>query len=829
MKNSLKSMLRLSNRTKSFIILFLIACGPMPFDYDEFKSFFSPESAANESIFRPYNFTTQFTYGNNYWSAEANLSPDQSANQQAWAEYAGISEKEVGAELYPAYGENNSNALSNALQRKGKTEALEYLTLAKEIESVDTAYEDPYAENDTTKAQTPTDYVALESKIQDLSARTNDSFLKERLAYQAVKVADMADNPKKSIDLYEKLVKPLKTKTFISDWAASRMAGAYMHAGDSTSAFYHFSQILVNAPTRQSAAYLSLKRITKFGEDALKLCKNDNEKANLYAATAVLPLQDGLPLLEKIKDLDSKNKLLEFVMAREINKNEYYFFNNQETLQYGFWEVDSLTKVSWKSNAKNYFEKLLAFNLDAAEDANLKSSPFWYTAASYLAFIGKDLSKAQELLQKAKAIPTDNQSLKDQIAMQEMIFAVSETDVVTPNMEATVMPLLERFARSDKFRVANNFNAACKIMAAKYEELPVNDEFAENLGEKSTVVSSQSNKSLGWFSGCFGKKSKDEKTAEGVLVSTASPENQAKAFILKVLASAQQAKQTEYGGTASFMSNTDQYEIEAKTSSKVINYVIDYFKKKSPNNFDQKLQAMAGFNNEYLYTVLGRRALAEHQYAQAAEAWKNVSPQTWQAEPFQTYLDVNPFSLNGLGDSNAKQRTTPVAFAKRMAELESKIKQNPNDFESLILLGCGSYNMSYYGNSWILLRREWSTNDTFDENDDYFSYDKALSYFDKAMQVAPKPELAAKACFMAATCQQIKYAGISSKMYDGIYSLPEDEMKAKEEAIKQTLSSLKKDKYSTYFNLLKTKYGSTAYEEQLIEECSTYKDYLAGK
>ena len=115
--------------------------------------------------------------------------------------------------------------------------------------------------------------------------------------------------------------------------------------------------------------------------------------------------------------------------------------------------------------------------------------------------------------------------------------------------------------------------------------------------------------------------------------SNASPENQAKAFIMKVLAAYQQAKQTEYGGTASFMSNTDQYKIEDSTSSKTIGYVIDYFSKKSTNDFDKRLQKLAGFDNDYLYMVLGRRALSEHQYAQAVEAWKHISPKTWLIVP----------------------------------------------------------------------------------------------------------------------------------------------------------------------------------------------------
>lgn len=817
-------MLRLSNRTKSFIILFLIACGPQPFDYDEFKSFFSPESAANEATYRPRNFTTQFSYGDNFWNVDAQgIDPAQKANVKAWAAYARVSEETVTKQLYTIEGEAASNVLSSTLQKKGKTAAVEYLILAKEIETIDTAFESDYAEEDTTKTETLTDFEVLQAKVKTQLAQTSDVFLKERLAYQAIKLAAMSDNPKKSIEYYEKLVLPIKEKTFISDWAASRMAGACMHVGDSTKAYYHFAQLFVNAPTRQSAAYQSIRQyLPKLHEEALKLCKNDTEKANIYAATAIIPLQDGLNFLEKIKDLDAKNPLLEFVMAREINKNELYFFTERKELEYSFWTVDSLTKNNWKTNAPSYFDKLLAFNLDAAESEGLKNSPFWYTAASYLAFVGKDLKKANDLLQKAKAIPTDNKGLKDQIAMQEMMLAIYETPEVTLKMEATVMPLLERFARSDKFRTANNFNAACKILAAKYEGISVNDEFAENLGEKTTLSATKSTKALGWFSGCFGKKESESNRQS-------SPENMAKAFILKVLASYQQGAATEYGGTASFLSNTDQYKIEDSTSSKTISYVIDYLSKKSANDFDKRLHRLAGFDNDYLYTVLGRRALAEHQYAQATEAWKHISPKTWQAEPFQTYLDVNPFSLNGQGDANAKQRVTPLSFATRMAALTEKVKQNPNDYESWMLLGCGSYNMSYHGNSWILLRRGWTSIEALNEQDDYYSYEKTLFYFDKAMQTAPKPELAAKACYLAAACQQIKHNAIASKLNDGIYLLPEDEMNKKEAENKQVLANLKKDKYSTYFNLLKTKFGSTAYEDQLIEECSTYKDYLAGK
>lgn len=827
-----KSFFRLSYRTKSIIILFLMACGPMPFDYDEFKSFFSPESASNEAQFHPYNFTSQFLYDTTeYWDDEATSPPDQTENTKAWAKYAGVSEKIVTDELYPNEENKNTLGLSSALQQKGKTEASEYLILAKKIEAADGDYENTPKANSSEYADWLTD-------VEGRYSQSKDIFVKERLGYQAVKLADMMGNPQKSIELYQKMVEPLQAKTFISDWAHSRVAGAYMHAKDSTQAYYHFSQVFVTAPTRRKEAHLSLRIfLPRLKDEALKLCKTNAEKANVYAATAVLPFQDALPMLEEIRELDAKHPMLEFVMAREINKNEYFFFNNPESLQYDFWGLDSLKKVNMKTDAPGYFNKLLAFSLESAEKPELKQSPFWYTAAAYLTFIAKDYKKSHELIAKAKAIPTADKGIQDQIGMQELILAVTESPTVTPEMEQNVISFLERFARSDKFRTANNFNAACKIMAAKYLGLNAPDEFSEgqNGVASTTTASPKENESLGWLSGCFGKK---EKAKEGTsqaktLVTIASPENRAKAFILSILASSQLGYTAQRDGwvdVASFMSSTNMYAIEDSTSSATINYTLDFFNKSKPSDFDKRLVKITKLDNNYLYTVLGRRALSEHNYAKAADSWKHVSTSIWQDEPYKTYLDVNPFHLNGLGDANPKQRVTPLSFALRMAELQEKVNKNPNDYESWLLLGCGSYNMSYFGNSWILLRRGWSSVEETNENDDYYTSEKALHYFDKAMKTAPNAEYAAKACYLAATCQQIRYALASHALYDDdLYLLPEAEREKKEAEIKQTLSTLKKEKYSTYLNLLKTKYQQTNYENQLIQECSTYKDFLAGK
>ena len=819
MSSSARSFFRLGYRTKSVIILLLMACGPQPFDYDEFKSFFMPESAVNEVPFHSYNFTPQFLYDDEYWGDEAQTSSAEIENTKAWTIYAGVNTGIVTAELYSTQESGNEKGLTKALKQKGNTDALEYIELSNRIAIAD-------ADNFDKTAPKP-DFEGWLNQIKAKYAQSKDVFVKERLAYQAVKVADMAGKPLQSIEMYNELVTPLTKKTFISDWAKARMAGAFIRAGDSIQAYYHFSQIFVNAPTRRKEAYLSLRTyLPKLKDEALKLCKTNTERANVLAATAVLPFQDALPMLEQIRELDVDSPMLEFVMTREINKNEDFFFNSREDLKYAYWNLDSLKKARLIAEAPGYFNKLLNFSLVSAENPALKTSPFWYTAAAYLTFIAKDYKQAGELLEKAKAIPTNNKTLQDQIALQELTLLVSETESITPELENKVIPLLERFSGSYNFRVANNFNAACRILAAKYRGQEIVDEFAQgNNGAKSVLVATKpkASKPLGWFAGCFSKK--DEELRQ-------SPESIAKAFLLSMLTSSQlgYSKQSnERYGTAYFASNADQYAIEDSTSSATIYHVISYFSSNKAQDFDKRLIKLTGLNNDYLYTVLGRRALAEHQYAKAAEAWEHISPAKWQEEPFKTYLDVNPFNLEGQGDADPKQKVTPLSFAIRMAELQEKVSKNPADYESWMLLGCGSYNMGYYGNSWILQRRAWSGGEQKNEQDDYYTSTKALVYFDKAMQTAPSQDAAAKACYLAASCQKIRYELAYNALYDGLYLLPDSERANKEMEINKTLENLRKEKYATYFNLLKTKYQGTDYATQLIDECSTYKDFITGK
>lgn len=785
---------QLSNKSAKIVSLaILLACAAGPYDYNEFLSYFQPESSENSRQDRRYHFTSQWMYEDDYTDT---VDVAQNENLKAWASYTNnqVPEREVYNSLYA----KTSKLLPAYLMRLNKA-AFAYLNFAQEAEKANPP-EESWMQDDTTQKVAP-ELAGMIKKAQESYQNTKDAFLKERYAFQAVKLAALAKDPSQAKALYDKLVKPLSKKTFISDWALCRKAGAEMMLQDTGQAIYDFAQVFDRCPSRRREADMSLRIYgLGFREEALSFCQNNREKAAVYALCAVQPNQDGLNLLKKMVELQPDNSLLELIMAREINKNEFYF--NTEKPTEILYNQDSTEVMMMKENAPSYFKQLRSFATSCVENKQMKNPAFWLTATAYLDYLAKDYDDASANLEKAKQHPPTNEILTKQIALQEMLLLVSKPEQVTPALEQQMIPLMEEFANSDNFRRNNAFVYACQRMADLYRGVKPED-----------------NKSGGWFSGCSKKK---EVQVDDIAT--------AKAFLCTMLTASQLNKYQPY-----FETNTDQYSIEDTTSSATIQKVIAYFAQANSTDFDKRLKKLCGFDNDYLYTVLGRRALSEYKYATATEAFGKVNPKYWAEEPFKTYLDEDPFVLP-INDvyKAAVNRYTPLSFAKKMAELETKVKANPNDAASIYLMGCGAYNMGYFGNSWVLIKRQWSSAQLNffgvpeggikpPTEDDYYTSRKAWDYFEQTMKVAKDAEMASKSCFMAAKCEQNAF-----NAYVGNECIKNPDWYS-DDKFDEKMQAIKKAQFNKFFSLLKTRYQNTQFQNEILQECGYYADYVAGK
>ncbi|MEI7583348.1 hypothetical protein [Runella sp.] len=769
--------------TKTVAVLILLACASGPADLNEFTSYFLPESATVQEGDGRYHYTQQFLYLDEYSDS---LQLGENTNAQAWANYAGVSEA-VAYNYF--YTETANNTLPNRLMLKGNKAAVSYLQFAKAVEKAYQpavhSWEESYKDS----------LVLVESfqTARQLASTTTDVFLKERYAFQAVKLAMMNYQPEDCLEIYETFIQPLKTKTFISDWAFARKAGATLSLGDTAKAIYEFALVFERCPSRRREADLSLRsKGIKFQEKALSYCQNDAEKAAVYALCAIQPLEDGLPMLKKIVELNPKNKLIELITAREINKNEYYSLGEIPYVE------DTAAFENRRAESSTYFEQLGEFNANNAENKSLGNPAFWYTAASYIAYVNKNYDKSGDYLTKAQAASTQNSYLKQQMSIQQMLLLIAKQDKITPEFENQAIGMLEQFRKSDNFRVVNAYTRACGLLAKMYRGQPLDDK-----------------KSGGWLSGCSSKK---QENAGGIHL--------AKAFLLESAASWQSRPQNADGYASAFATNTDRYAVEDSASAESVQEVLKYIQQPTLGDFDKRLVKLSGIDANYMYIVLGRKYLSQHHYAEAAEAFGKVSPQTWKQEPFATYLDSNPFYINPDNGQNAEETVTPATFAKRMTELEKKMKAG--DAEAAYLLGCGAYNTGYWGNNWILSQRQWSSAEyqyMYPPRDlsgeDYFAATQAKTYFEKALQLTKNSEIAAKAAFGASMCERNAF-----KLFEAAEGRNVGYSENEQAAFMARMNAESKKRLGAYFGLLKSKYPTTQYTREVIEECSTYRDFI---
>jgi hypothetical protein len=801
--NKFQNYFTLTKRSAKILAVFsFLACGAGMADYDEFMSFFKPESANNSTQNQRYHYTSQFYYNDNenegdsylIQEDEGKIQLDVSApeNIESWLKYCEnkISKKDIEIGVY---GEIVGSKLESYFKSYKNQLAIDYLKFVQEAEQ--NASE--AIELDTNVSVNPITDIKI---LTQLFNRAKHDFLKERIAFQLVKTFALAGKSKETIEAFNKFIVPIKNKTFISNWALMRKGEAEAALNQVEEAYYDFAMVFDRSESHRKQADLNSRwRIQGFQEGALKFCKNDHEKASLYAFAGIKPATDALPMLEKMLELDPKNQFIELIMAREINKNEYDYY----TQMYSEYNDDETTKSVEKKRgeASDYWSKLKKFSIKCSENQQLAKTGFWETASAYMNYVEGDFEKSETFLNQAKAINTQNKELKNQILIQELLLILKRSKSITPEVESKVIPILEDFAKPKDFRVSNAILKSCNMLAKTYRGVN-NVETNEKKG--------------GLFSSCSNKKTNTENLTSNI------PHASAKAYLMTMLTTYQVNSSAEYGG---FESQKDMYKIEDTTSLATIEQVIDYFSDKNKSDFDKRLQKLVGFDTNHLYTLMGRRAFDEANYTKSADAFSKVSPNVWQGGEWK-YFDEDPFYISAKHNDDKKNPNyTPYTFAKKMAELEARLKSNPNDAESAYLLGCGTYHTTYGGNAWILRRHGWSgaevnTYTKGDFNSDYYQANRAKEFFQKAMKSTNK-ELAANACLGAALCERDAY-GVFLSLQESIANETTEDFKARMDKVRDT-------KYSVYFKELYTKYYDTKYQKQVLQECGDYTLFNGGK
>jgi hypothetical protein len=780
MKTS-KNSLRRFVKNPLFVvgILLILACGPM-LEPDEFVSFFQPQSSDTRP--KEYGF---FLSPNIIWGMydyNSNDVSDSIENALAWKKY----------ELSPMSESKENNT---------------YLALAKAVSG------------EMIDLQKPVQSSKLAINLLHNYKQVPSAFLKERYAYLMVKEAFYNHQWAKAVSMYSLYLKPLSNKSFISDWAKLYVAGSKWHLKKTAEAYYDFAQVARNNKAKRHEAMSNIIYFDTIPlKDALKLCKTNQEKAAVYAFASIHRFVDALSYLEKIIELDPQNPLLEFLVAREINKNERtamgaplyprgYLRDGKPFLP--------LANVLDK-DVSSYFSRLRVFVDKCETQPHLAKSPFWKTASAYMAWIVNDFDAAKQKLQTARQMPTDNPWLRNQQLLQEMLLSASTMKTLTPEVENQWWEYLEKFQYVETHQQNFAFLKATQLMRNQYK----------------TVVTPSKKRFWQTFN-----------LSKPLAINNIT----AKLYLLAAAGSAQtkdklDEKKFKNGNSDGLWPNANHslYAIEDSASLRTIQAVAR-FVLKPLNEADRRLIRLSGLSKNDILSSLGMKLVEAQQYKQAAKVFVYVDSLYWAYSHWDYEKEKNvisdyffrtqPFVIFSVVLADSLKKLTPTAFCQRMESFQTRTQQNPNDAEAWLGLAVGKYSISYFGD-WHKLSRKgetssYITNYQVDEqfgNEDmptkrfavwqkidaqsnYHNLKQTIAHLQKVIATTKDRNVAAKAVYLLASIE-------IEKNGRDLYS---DKKKEFENKLKK------------YYTQLNEKYRDTPFVQEVIGECIYLDNFIHNK
>jgi hypothetical protein len=798
-----------------FILVFpqnIIGCGGADYDpYDYYTSFFSKKLTGDESH-RPFYYTAlRFM---NDWGEPI------STKEATSAEWVGYSNHEATKKdvqefvlTYPYKHLSNlyyhlekkqpltlpdsakKNSFTKWFMKTKDLEALGYLMYAKQVEPFVIGDEDSWGDvnRDAVKMNK-----LIANGIQLWKAGKKD-FTKLRYGYQVIRLGHYNQQYSNCISDYDLYVKNNPTKSILQDLSLSLRAGALKHIGKKDEAAYEFSKVFARERVKRRSNYLSFffttreenNQLAVTKENVLRYCKNNAEKANVTGMFLLSSAANTLPSLEQMYKLDAGNALLELMTIRAINRLEELYLTPSIKKLKGDPQLYSYYRFDFDANEKAYdsiyraseqeAKAMITFCHKLAQDAKVPNRGLYETAAAYAAYISNNIQLAKTLLSSAETLNLNGQ-LKDQCMLTKLLVTLTEQPTINAAFEEQLLPSVQwiesKAKKDDEWKVFYR-NLFTEILANRYRQQQ--DIMKEVL--------------------CIG-------AAE------------------KIMMNPEWANAGYYYG-----SNKAVTFLRSEINSKEVEKLYALMQSSSKTRWEAYLTVNNSFTKDDVSDIAGTAYLREFDFTNAERWFKQVSPAYYKSEPYQTNLAANPFAdliydTHAPTDQDTKTYTK-LSFVQTMKALQTKasVGSKEEKAKAIYQMANGLYQMSYWGNSWMLVEYGWSGNDglsaTYKEGTwqrEYFGIFTAEKFYLQAKELSGDVNIKARCIWMAAKCSQKQYIVPAYSAYTD-YDLYD-------KATGQYAKDIKKNKY---FHEFVSTYRKTNFYTEVFNSCVYLKDYVNGK
>lgn len=653
------------------------------------------------------------------------------------------------------------NTFISYLHKTKDIDVIGYLNFAQKCVPLNSILNDPWERNESAILPQRTKLIN-----EALKAANNikDEDLKSRYAFLAIRLAYYNSDREIIRKIYDQYFLNRKNKNIIDYWSMYFMA--FVEPNE-VKRNYYTAQVFLHAPDKRFGIFfmydkkLSVAKTLTFATDA-------EEKAAVWMMSAFRKPGKCLDILKQIYFLKPNLEGLSFLLLREVNKLEDwiytpYYTNFSPSLEADPWEV-SFYPAQRIQNDRIYARGLLNF-IDSADLKKVENPLLWRTAKAYLHYMVQDfetsLNEISTLLKERRA----TKDLRRQLLVLRSLCATArqENPVLIPEMKPVLM---SEFAHGNY-----------KFIFAIAREL----EYKGNTTDAALLLSklneAENNENYYNFrAGIYWYTKKRHHTLY-----------------------------VDYYHDYFFYLDA-QYTIQQITDL-IANIKTN---QNSKDKFTSWKYKVAQKDLPRLYDLLGTKYMRQNNLTAALKSFGKVTDTLWKSEhyPYKTYLNANPFYTNFF---TAHVKTSADTISYNKAEITKKLihylnkagtQTKDRDYHYFLVANC-YFNMTQYGNSWMMKRYFWTVgmNKTKLEDDyDYFNCSLAKMYYLKAKEASKSKKFAALCLRMAGRCETYKI-----RFQTGQWDIP----------------------LNYYFRKLKREYP--AYYDDLMSNCESFENYFSSR
>ncbi|MFM7684080.1 MAG: hypothetical protein ACKO7P_15255, partial [Bacteroidota bacterium] len=697
-----------------------------------------------------------------------------------------------------------SNRISDKDISAKETIFINYLELALEIEKhLESYIPDPWSYGESEKKKNPVEYNRLIEKTKQMLSVAQHATIKERLAFQLIKLHRYEENYQEVVNTFEKYF--ANTNSFIGYWAMDHYAGALKNMGRKPEANYNFAKVYVNSPSRRESAYLSITiNSDEEMNDVKNLCKSTDEKLALHFIRGVESKTLSLGDIEYITKNGGNHEYARVLMSYEINKIERILLNNYSSSYYEDAEKEKL-------EATNYLQQLIELNKQilAIDD----TSKFWHISLAYLHFINKDHISCKNILEAHKP---NSRDLKIQHTVIEILNYVASHEELTVTDENILGHKLYEI-NNNKETLASIPSSENKVdfyshYSSNYYLLGGSDYNTINEYLFKLILAKVKNKNS------FKELIFNGSTIESDLYRRDFPE----------------WNETQQGNKKLTIEYIDDllaaYDLTEKT--KLIEFAGKYyfeFDYNSYNGYYYNYNQDFGIDNRYFSLEKSADIKSVLLELKATLLMRNPDKLNEAIAIFEKLPEnINNASMNYKNPFEMSAKTirfnenveidysnslTKLQLAKKLQMHYEKGKAT-NSAIDYFNLGVAYYNISYYSNSWDFLAYYRCTM----EPNGFIDNSIALNFLNKALSSGLRDrELEAKAHFMASRCE----LNLFTQRYGGIGDNSENEP-----YFDNFMSEINRQGFQKNFAALKNSYYNTQFYRDIVSECRYFYFYI---